>query len=169
MSEFMSNVVNETLMLKSETRHVTTVSVKMVYPNWLDSNDSSFFQVDLDNIETPDYNIDLEYYVNPLEFAENEATQNGISTVKEPHICCISERHFKTENYDKPIGLEYENDDASWIMSSTFMIFTMQTGFCIFVYISRCLFGNNCCFCFKVMDLWNLACVIGRMKLVFYF
>ena len=26
-------------------------------------------------------------------------------------------------------GLEYENDDAAWIMSTTFMIFTMQTGY----------------------------------------
>ena len=103
----------------------------MIYPSWLDSNDSSFFQVDVNNIETPDYKVDLDYYVNPLNIFDNEPNQNVISTAKEPHICCISEKHFKAENYDKPIGLEYENDDASWIMSSTFMIFTMQTGLCI--------------------------------------
>ena len=100
----------------------------MIYPSWLDSNDSSFFQVDLNNIETPDYKVDLDYYVNPLDIVDNNPNQNVISTEKKPHICCISEKHFNAENYDKPIGLEYENDDASWIMSSTFMIFTMQTG-----------------------------------------
>ncbi len=26
------------------------------------------------------------------------------------------------------LGEEFENDDASWIMACTFMIFTMQTG-----------------------------------------
>lgn len=27
-----------------------------------------------------------------------------------------------------PLGLEFENDDAAWVMACTFMIFTMQTG-----------------------------------------
>ncbi len=27
-----------------------------------------------------------------------------------------------------PLGLEFENDDAAWIMACTFIIFTMQTG-----------------------------------------
>ena len=104
----------------------------MIYPSWLESNDSSFLQVDLNNIETPDYKIDLDYYVNPLEVINEERQENSISTIKEPHICCISEKHFNPANADKPIGLEYENDDAAWIMASTFMIFTMQTGLLTF-------------------------------------
>ena len=27
-----------------------------------------------------------------------------------------------------PLGYEFENDDAAWVMACTFMIFTMQTG-----------------------------------------
>ena len=100
----------------------------MIYPSWLESNDSSFLQVDLNNVETPDYKVDLDYYFNPLEVNDEENQENVISALKEPHICCISEKHFNPENLDKPIGLEYENDDAAWIMASTFMIFTMQTG-----------------------------------------
>ena len=100
----------------------------MIYPSWLESNDSSFLQVDLNNIENPDYKIDLDYYVNPLEVLNEESQENTISALQVPHICCISEKHFNPENSEKPIGLEYENDDAAWIMASTFMIFTMQTG-----------------------------------------
>ena len=28
-----------------------------------------------------------------------------------------------------PLGLEFENDDASWVMACTFLIFTMHTGY----------------------------------------
>ena len=31
-----------------------------------------------------------------------------------------------------PLGLEFENDDAAWVMACTFLIFTMQTGFGLF-------------------------------------
>jgi hypothetical protein len=31
-------------------------------------------------------------------------------------------------NYTVPLGEEFENDDASWIMACTFLVFTMQTG-----------------------------------------
>ena len=30
--------------------------------------------------------------------------------------------------YLVPLGEEFENDDASWIMACTFLIYTMQTG-----------------------------------------
>ena len=34
---------------------------------------------------------------------------------------------FGDEN-NIPLGLEFENDDAAWVMACTFIIFTMQTG-----------------------------------------
>ncbi len=32
------------------------------------------------------------------------------------------------EGEEVPLGLEFENDDAAWVMACTFIIFTMQTG-----------------------------------------
>ena len=36
------------------------------------------------------------------------------------------------ESLPPNIGLEFENDDAAWVMSCCFLIFTMQTGFGIY-------------------------------------
>ena len=69
----------------------------MIYPSWLESNDTSVLQVDLNNIENPDYKIDLDYYVNPLEVINEDSQENTISVLNEPHICCISEKHFNPE------------------------------------------------------------------------
>lgn len=60
----------------------------------------------------PDYlDISLEYFNEEVNFEKKPImTDNG------------------TKMYLVPLGEEFENDDASWIMSCTFMIFTMQTG-----------------------------------------
>lgn len=36
---------------------------------------------------------------------------------------------IEDETSKPPLGYEFENDDAAWIMACTFMIFTKQTGF----------------------------------------
>ena len=63
--------------------------------------------------EIPQYDSsNLDYYahldLNPHQESPQNLTQNA------PKV---------------ELGLEFENDDASWIMASSFMIFTMQTGF----------------------------------------
>ncbi len=60
----------------------------------------------------PDYqDISFEYFNEEASFEKKSVMiENG------------------TKMYLVPLGEEFENDDASWIMSCTFMIFTMQTG-----------------------------------------
>ena len=60
----------------------------------------------------PDYSQD---YVSPIDYAE--ISIDLINDLKN-----ISSLHSPI------LGEEFENDDASWIMGCTFMIFTMQTG-----------------------------------------
>ena len=71
----------------------------------------SYLSVDIHKIpEIPDYTIEFEYY-NEIE--NNLEVKNETLDL----------------NADLKLGYEFENDDAAWIMSCTFMIFTMQTGF----------------------------------------
>ena len=36
--------------------------------------------------------------------------------------------NYEKEDSQVELGLEFENDDAAWVMACTFIIFTMQTG-----------------------------------------
>ena len=61
----------------------------------------------------PDYSQD---YNQPVDYAA-EMSNDFVNDLKN-----ISSLHSAI------LGEEFENDDASWIMGCTFMIFTMQTG-----------------------------------------
>jgi hypothetical protein len=67
--------------------------------------------------QIPDYRLDyMEYYYD-----------TALSSVQE-----ASGKAGKTDTRITPtveLGLEFENDDAAWVMASTFMVFTMQTGY----------------------------------------
>lgn len=79
---------------------------------WLvDPNDLKLFDI-------PDYAVNLDYYWT--------ANAGGDALVQDEGPAAINHT-LMAPNVE--LGYEFENDDASWIMSSTFMIFTMQTGF----------------------------------------
>lgn len=71
-------------------------------------NDSSFFQIDLDNIETPDYKIDLDYYNNfdTIENTKHEIiyTKSNTPTTSSMELCCISKKYFENANEDEELG-----------------------------------------------------------------
>ena len=72
-------------------------------------NSSEYWDVPLNYPIVPGYETDLPGYFNPVP--------------KDPDV--IEEP--KNDVY-VPLGLEFENDDAAWVMACTFLIFTMQTG-----------------------------------------
>ena len=69
-------------------------------------NDSSFFQIDIDNIETPDYKIDLDYYNNLVVVDTNENIEKEIryTPTKSWELCCISKKYFENANDDEELG-----------------------------------------------------------------
>ena len=69
-------------------------------------NDSSFFQIDIDNIETPDYKIDLDYYNNLVVVDTNENIEKEIryTPTKSWELCCISKKYFENANEDEELG-----------------------------------------------------------------
>ena len=74
----------------------------------------SYLSVDVSKTpEIPDYKLNYDYY-NEEDIFNNEVIPIKINATTKETI---------------EIGYEFENDDAAWIMSCTFMIFTMQTGF----------------------------------------
>ena len=76
----------------------------------------SYLSVDVSKTpEIPDYTLNYDYY--------NE------ENIFEKEVIPIKINATILEKETIEIGYEFENDDAAWIMSCTFMIFTMQTGF----------------------------------------
>ena len=72
----------------------------------------SYLSVDVSQIPTvPDYKVNYDYYTFE-DVAEDKVITEINSTINSIEI-----------------GYEFENDDAAWVLSCTFMIFTMQTGF----------------------------------------
>ena len=72
----------------------------------------SYLSVDVSQIPTvPDYKVNYDYY-NSEDISEDKVITEINSTINSIEI-----------------GYEFENDDAAWVLSCTFMIFTMQTGF----------------------------------------
>ena len=76
----------------------------------------SYLSVDVSKTpEIPDYTLNYDYY------NEEDIFEKEVIPIK------INATILEKETIE--IGYEFENDDAAWIMSCTFMIFTMQTGF----------------------------------------
>ena len=68
-------------------------------------NDSSFFQIDIDNIETPDYKIDLDYYSNlVVDTIENTEHEIRYTPTKSLELCCISKKYFENAKDDEELG-----------------------------------------------------------------
>ena len=91
------------------------------------------YDIHIKNYETPDYEVNLDYYFDKIdttqtfhEAPDNLYIQSNKIEEEDAPICCISKKYI--QKIDTELGLEYENDDAAWIMSTTFMMFTMQTG-----------------------------------------
>ena len=71
-------------------------------------NDSSFFQIDIDNIETPDYKIDLDYYNNfdTIQNTKHEIIYTKSNTpTSSMELCCISKKYFENANDDEELGI----------------------------------------------------------------
>ena len=72
-----------------------------------------------------DYSVDtsLYYYVNP-----DTSEGRPIPSLKGNNL--LEKYGTEERNLSQiPIGFEFEDDDASWIMACTFLIFTMHTGY----------------------------------------
>ena len=86
-----------------------------------------------------DYRINSDYYLHDSEY-EGEDYPDEHSDVFETHskledtsllVANLSLYNTTSELKSLPsnLGLEFKNDDAAWVMSCCFLIFTMQTGF----------------------------------------
>ena len=92
-------------------------------------NDSLLF-----NISLSDYKLNLDYYNYEETFMEQVLSHEKLIEEKSPSpavICCISKKYVSKKGLNSELGHEYENDDAAWIMATTFMTFTLQTGYAI--------------------------------------
>ena len=115
--------------------YLKTYIIKMEVP-WNQMNDNF-------SLSYPYTNPDLsDYYVDHLLYEENE---NDYSVDTSLYYSLYSdERHDGFPDHDDllekfgserrnisqiPIGFEFDNDDASWVMACTFLIFTMHTGY----------------------------------------
>ena len=90
-------------------------------------------------LKAMDYRIDTEYYLyNNGESSEDDDPETEFlsshpDSEDSSQWAANSTLNGKLEESLPPnIGLEFENDDAAWVMSCCFLIFTMQTGFGIY-------------------------------------
>ena len=114
--------------------------------NFIGSNFSIWKQKDNFSLsydfEPPDfseYYSDLSEYNNKaLEYhSDTSSYYYSIGDETEKLNSLSSYEHSLFEKHKRsdgnishiPLGLEFENDDASWVMACTFLIFTMHTGY----------------------------------------
>ena len=82
-----------------------------------------------------DYRIDTDYYFyNNGESSEDDYPERHQDQEKNSSqlVANLTLKGISEESLPPDIGLEFENDDAAWVMSCCFLIFTMQTGFGIY-------------------------------------
>ena len=82
-----------------------------------------------------DYRIDTDYYFyNNGESSEDDYPERHQDQEKNSSqlVANLTLKGISEESLPPNIGLEFENDDAAWVMSCCFLIFTMQTGFGIY-------------------------------------
>ena len=82
-----------------------------------------------------DYRIDTDYYFyNNGESSEDNYPERHQDQEKNSSqlVTNLTLKGISEESLPPNIGLEFENDDAAWVMSCCFLIFTMQTGFGIY-------------------------------------
>ena len=80
-----------------------------------DFSNLSFLEPDLNNpIQVPDYSQDDLLQLDQLELVPDPGFGPGLEN--------------NGSVYKVRLGEEFENDDASWILACTFLIYTMQTG-----------------------------------------
>ena len=82
-----------------------------------------------------DYRIDTDYYFyNNGESSEDNYPERHQDQEKNSSqlVANLTLKGISEESLTPDIGLEFENDDAAWVMSCCFLIFTMQTGFGIY-------------------------------------
>lgn len=75
--------------------------------------------------DRPNYIFNLEDYVYDAE----QKIPQEFETLKDESTEQLELNSTTHHLNNVELGFEFENDDASWIMASSFMIFTMQTGF----------------------------------------
>ena len=81
-----------------------------------------------------DYRIDTDYYFyNNGESSEDDYPERHQDQENSSQLVAnLTLKGESEESFPPNIGLEFENDDAAWVMSCCFLIFTMQTGFGIY-------------------------------------
>ena len=81
-----------------------------------------------------DYRIDTDYYFyNNGESSEDDYPERHQDQENSSQLVAnLTLKGISEESLPPNIGLEFENDDAAWVMSCCFLIFTMQTGFGIY-------------------------------------
>ena len=102
------------------------------------TQDNLSFSPSFDEPDFSEYYIDASLYTNHAEDYSLDVG-DGIRVfdkqkTSESYIISYNNIFDKYMDKDKnlsniPLGLEFDNDDASWVMACTFLMFTLHTGY----------------------------------------